>query len=165
MIISTYTVGKEELLLNLSDHFQTRIIVEEKRFKTLELMNFSMHKFSVDLKDGWLHASSRQASEEEMKNNVKNLYIIPTGWINCKDYIKRLSNCYMFPYSSHSNFFELEEFVKFIKPCKLTPIVDRQGGSSRLKSSIKTLNEYMMAMFHLKHRGLDYLKRKYVRSN
>ena len=69
----------------------------------------------------------------------------------------------MLPYSSHPNFYELEEFVKFLKPGKITPIIDRLGGSTKLKSSIKTLGEYMMTMFHVKHRGLEYFRKKYVR--
>ena len=45
-----------------------------------------MEKFSTNPKDSWLHIRSKGGTPkpDEMKNDKSTLYIIPTGWINCK---------------------------------------------------------------------------------
>ena len=48
MIISTYSIGKEELLLILAKHFSTKIIVEQRRYDVLNLLNFPIDLFSAD---------------------------------------------------------------------------------------------------------------------
>jgi hypothetical protein len=44
--------------------------------------------------------------------------IIPTGWCN-KSFVTFGGRLHMFPYSLHSNYSELEEFVKSIQPAKI----------------------------------------------
>lgn len=52
--ISTYNLGKEEILLELSEHFKTKIIVNEERYKDVIALGFSVKNFSTDEKDGWI---------------------------------------------------------------------------------------------------------------
>lgn len=46
----TYYLGKEEVLVNLARDFQTLIVVDEDRYRKLELMDLNIELFTTDPK-------------------------------------------------------------------------------------------------------------------
>lgn len=52
--ISTYNLGKEEILLELANHYNTRVVVSEERFKDLLAMDVDISRFSTREDDGWI---------------------------------------------------------------------------------------------------------------
>lgn len=52
--ISTYNLGKEEILVELSEYFKTKIVVNEERYKDVIALGFSVNHFSTDENDGWI---------------------------------------------------------------------------------------------------------------
>lgn len=52
--ISTYNLGKEEILVELADYYNTKVIVSEERFKDLLAMDVDVSKFSTKDNDGWI---------------------------------------------------------------------------------------------------------------
>ena len=68
----------------------------------------------------------------------KLLCIVPTGWADNCDYNRRNSRIeegdlavQLVPYSEHSNYLELKEFVKFLKPREVVPTVYKDVSGSQ----------------------------------
>ena len=68
----------------------------------------------------------------------KALVVIPTGWATATNYnaknaisIKDNVSIHLIPYSEHSNFEELKEFVKFLKPRQVVPTVFKDENQRR----------------------------------
>lgn len=62
------------------------------------------------------------------KNAIK---ITPTGWANIKEIICMRENEYIVPYSSHSNYNEMEKFVCSISPSVLKCVVREKKSNYR----------------------------------
>jgi hypothetical protein len=52
--ISTYNLGKEEILVELADYYNTRVVVSDERYKDLLAMDVDVTKFSTRDEDGWI---------------------------------------------------------------------------------------------------------------
>ena len=52
--ISTYNLGKEEILVELAQHYNTKVVVSEERFKDLLAMGVDEKMFSTNDEDGWI---------------------------------------------------------------------------------------------------------------
>jgi DNA cross-link repair 1B protein len=50
IFVFTYYLGKEEVLVNLARDFQTLIVVDEDRYRKLELMDLNIELFTTDPK-------------------------------------------------------------------------------------------------------------------
>ena len=68
----------------------------------------------------------------------KALVVIPTGWATATNYnsknavsVKENVSIHLIPYSEHSNFEELKEFVKFLKPRQVVPTVFKDENQRR----------------------------------
>lgn len=66
--ISTYNLGKEEILIELADYYNTRVVVSEERYKDLLAMDVDVTKFSTRNEDGWIFVKKWKDKEtkEEM---------------------------------------------------------------------------------------------------
>jgi len=115
--IALDTLGKEELLVHLANHYKTKIILNEKRFTSLRLAEYYLHLFTSDHEEGFIEVIRKD--ETRRKLNEGCVVIIPTGWCN-QHYFETEPYHYMVGYSLHSNYEEIYTFVKSIKPGKLS---------------------------------------------
>ncbi|XP_019402347.1 PREDICTED: 5' exonuclease Apollo [Crocodylus porosus] len=120
--IGIYTLGKESLLTELSLKFNTWIVVSPERLTVLELLD-KHHPFTTWEDSGWIHVV--EPSEIHWKTlcywnqQRPTIAILPTG----RPLKKTHPNMHIIPYSDHSSFSELCEFVQWLKPCSIIPIV------------------------------------------
>jgi len=52
--ISTYNLGKEEILVELSEHFKTKVVVEPERYRDIVCMDFKPENFTINVEEGWI---------------------------------------------------------------------------------------------------------------
>ena len=65
--ISTYNLGKEEILIELAEHYGTKVVVSDERFKDLLAMGVDVSLFSTRDEDGWIFVKKwkdKQTKEE-----------------------------------------------------------------------------------------------------
>ena len=101
-----------------------------------KIMDLSPHKFTTDPSLGRIHVKNIKdlgnMDIEECNREEPTIFIILTGW-NDK-YNRNLPFYYKVPYSSHSNYRELEKFVRACSPKNLIYNVDdRAITKSRLE--------------------------------
>ncbi|EFC38573.1 hypothetical protein NAEGRDRAFT_59473 [Naegleria gruberi] len=124
ILIAVDHLGKEELMLALATTFQTLIVVPEERYELLECMNdiIPIDLFTCDPKQGRIFVKSKK--EVNMRSIIEHkrifgattVGIIPSGWSSAqlKDPTSQL--IYRVPYSLHSSYSEIIEFVSTLKP-------------------------------------------------
>lgn len=93
------------------------------------------------------------------KNYIK---INPSGWVNSKFPICHKEKSYKIPYSSHSNFPELEKFVASIRPSVLKGIVPRSHGNIEKINGVKHFHQYSWCLRNIKQRGHALFVQKFV---
>ncbi|KFP33865.1 5' exonuclease Apollo, partial [Colius striatus] len=104
VVIGVYSLGKETLLADLAVEFRTWVVVSPRRLEQMRLVGGPRCTLG-----GWnmLHPT---------------IALLPTG----RPVKVTHPNIHLIPYSDHSSFAELCEFVKWLKPCSVIPIV--KGG-------------------------------------
>lgn len=117
----SYSLGKEEVLLLLAEEFKCKIVVDEERMAKVKLLELSQEVFTTDQNASKIHVKQiRELPKYDINQcnkEMPTIFIILTGW-NDK-YNKNLPFYFKVPYSSHSNYRELERFVKAINPRKI----------------------------------------------
>lgn len=92
------------------------------------------------------------------------MYIKLTGWINSTDAVQTSKNSFTVPFSSHSNFNELELFVSSIRPGRLMNLNTLTRAPLYSAGEIKRMNQYLFFLQNMYQRGLDFFKENYVDS-
>ena len=153
--IKTYNLGKEEILITLADHYKTKIVVSEERYKDILGMKLRPECFTTDTSKSWIFCIKYQVLPEDIRKEDKHsIFIKPTGWANIKKYQFSEGGYYTIPYSSHSNYQELESFVKAICPGKLVCVVMNQGQfSTGRQTNMNQGESYLSSLKNLKQRG------------
>ncbi|BBM99861.1 DNA cross-link repair 1A protein [Marchantia polymorpha subsp. ruderalis] len=150
-LIGTYTIGKERVFLEVGKVLQKKIYVGAAKMKLLECMDLS----AEDLK--WLTCNDQESfihvvplwsiSSFKRMSSISRHYrgrykllvaFSPTGWsfgrgkkkTPGKRHQQGTMIRYDVPYSEHSSFCELKEFVKFIAPADIIPSVPGKSGTS-----------------------------------
>ena len=117
-----YQLGKEEIFIKLAQEFQTKIVLTEERYKTIELWGIDMNDFTIDEEEGWIfvrHFMDRRKMDIEAWNVMgPTVFIVLTGKSEFVGVSKK--NVYNGKYSSHSDSKEIEKFIKAIWPRKLS---------------------------------------------
>lgn len=163
--ISTYNLGKEEILIELAEHYNTRVVVSAERYKDLLAMEVDIEKFSTKNEDGWIFVKKwkdKQTKEEIVKRGNKVIKITPTGWANIKEYISVVEGEYIVPYSSHSNYKEIETFVASLRPAVLKCVVRENRSNYQKVSNMKQFNSYMFTLQSLKQTGYELLLKQFT---
>lgn len=128
VLIAMRNLGKEDLLCKIAVHFKEWISVPHKFYSTLEILgvpdvfdNSSMqHRIRVV---PFHRVSNRFVSM--VNEEQPTIVILPTALyhgIEATPY-ENNENVFIVPYSDHSSYSEIREFVSYIKPKKIIPVV------------------------------------------
>ncbi|XP_018425304.1 PREDICTED: 5' exonuclease Apollo [Nanorana parkeri] len=125
IVIGLYSIGKESLLVDLAKTFNSWVVVSPQR---MELLNLFDIEDVFTTQEGGGRIRVVEQIEVNYANMVKWNSICPTIAVlptsrNVKNWHKHV---YVVPYSDHSSFDELNEFVSQIRPCSIVPVVKTQ---------------------------------------
>uniref|UniRef100_A0A3P9KNV0 5' exonuclease Apollo n=1 Tax=Oryzias latipes TaxID=8090 RepID=A0A3P9KNV0_ORYLA len=122
VVIGLYTLGKESLLLELAKEFQTWVEVSYDRMETLKVLELP-DVFTTEQGTGRFrvvdHSEITSASLQDWNNEQPTLAILPTS----RPLISYHPSVHVVPYSDHSSYQEVVDFVSTLKPMSLIPIV------------------------------------------
>lgn len=96
------------------------------------------------------------------KRRKDYIKISPSGWVNSNFALSHKEREYKVPYSSHSNFREIEQLVASIRPAVLKCIVSLANGIIDHIRGVKYFNQYSWCLRNIKQRGQDLFIDKYV---
>lgn len=145
-VVATYVIGKERILLEISRRCKRKIHVSSRKMTVLCALGleeggvFTQDESESDihvvgwnvLGETWPYFRPNFVKMKEImseKGYSKVVGFVPTGWtyetkrdkfaVRSKDSFQ----IHLVPYSEHSNYNELREYVKFLKPKHITPTV------------------------------------------
>ncbi|XWS32566.1 hypothetical protein CRYUN_Cryun22dG0000600 [Craigia yunnanensis] len=145
VVVGAYSIGKECVYLAISKALGVKIFANASRRRILQSFDWPELSSSLcsDGKDTLLHvlpiSSLRfQTLKDYLKTYTEKYAAVlafrPTGWTysenigNQLDLTRPISRgnvtIYGVPYSEHSSFTELQEFVQFLRPDKIIPTVN-----------------------------------------
>nr|XP_019944957.1 PREDICTED: 5' exonuclease Apollo [Paralichthys olivaceus] len=129
VVIGLYALGKESLLLDLAMEFKTWIEVSYERMETLKALELP-DVFTTDPGAGRIRAVYQSeicfATLHQWNKEQPTLAILPTS----RPLVSFQPNVHVVPYSDHSSYQELEDFVSALKPTSLVPIVGTRAPGS-----------------------------------
>ncbi|XP_047153019.1 DNA ligase 6 isoform X1 [Vigna umbellata] len=163
-LVATYVIGKEKILLELARRFKRKIHVDARKMEVLRVLGYgesgeftenglesNIHVVGWNvLGETWPYFRPNFVKMKEVMAERGGSYsrvvgFVPTGWtyevkrsrfaVKCKDSFQ----IHLVPYSEHSNYDELREYVKFLKPKRVVPTV----GLDVEKSDSKHANRIM----------------------
>lgn len=85
MVLSTDSLGKEDILIALAKEFDTRIWVAPIRYKNLLSIDLSPECFTTERNDSWIWVVNKK-ERDQLKLEKVNLVITLTGWANKTNY-------------------------------------------------------------------------------
>ncbi|KGN55391.1 DNA cross-link repair 1A protein [Cucumis sativus] len=150
-LIGCYTIGKERLFLEVARVLRKKVYVTAAKLRILKCLGFSaedMKWFTVNERESHIHVVPlwTLASFKRLKHvstqyaNRFSLIVAfsPTGWALSKGKKKSPGRRwqqgtiirYEVPYSEHSSFSELKDFVKLVSPANIIPSVNNHGPDS-----------------------------------
>eukprot|EP00898_Chlorokybus_atmophyticus_P005360 jgi/Chlat1/5825/Chrsp4S06177 len=164
-LIATYVIGKEKILSAVAERCGCLVHVDQKKLSTLECLQLpNMHVFTTDSAATPVHVVSWNYLGEawpyfrpnwtEMEKYMaqhgydKAVGFVPTGWtyeMKRKAFATReKGNCFLHlvPYSEHSNYDELREYVAFLRPARIIPTVGVEGMPGEDKASANQLKYF-----------------------
>ncbi|XP_070765920.1 5' exonuclease Apollo [Enoplosus armatus] len=122
VVIGLYALGKESLLVELAMEFKTWIEVSFERMETLKALELP-DVFTTDPGAGRIRAVQQSSicssTLHQWNKEQPTLAILPTS----RPLVSFHPNVHVVPYSDHSSYQELEDFVSALKPTSLVPIV------------------------------------------
>lgn len=152
VMIGLRKLGKENLLVAIAKYFRTQIFVTEERLRRLELLTvpnvFTVVEFETRINvvnQELIHQRNMDSWNLEMPT----LAIIPTALyrvLNINNGLNR-GDVFVVPYSDHSSFSELCEFVAAVGPREVIPILtdvkDRLGKTIPEQRDMSCFAEYL----------------------
>ncbi|CAA7030310.1 unnamed protein product [Microthlaspi erraticum] len=145
-LVATYVIGKEKILIEIAKRCKRKIFVDARKMSILSILGcgeegmFTEDEDESDvhvvawnvLGETWPYFRPNFVKMNEImveKGYEKVVGFVPTGWtyevkrnkfaVKCKDSME----IHLVPYSEHSNYDELREYIKFLKPKRVIPTV------------------------------------------
>lgn len=145
-LVATYVIGKERILVEISRRCNRKIHVDKRKMDILGVLGFGEDGvFTEDETESDVHVVSWNVLGETWpyfrpnfvmmkeimvaKGYDKVVGFVPTGWtyeVKRNKFAVRTKDSFeihLVPYSEHSNYEELREYVKFLKPKRVIPTV------------------------------------------
>ncbi|CAM6126062.1 unnamed protein product [Calypogeia fissa] len=156
-LISTYVIGKEKILTAVARRCNCLIYVTEKKLTILKRLDIEdINVFTTDpaatnvhvvkwsfLGETWPYFRPNFVNMEKAMLEIgyqKVVGFVPTGWtyeLKKKTFSVRKKGpfeIHLVPYSEHSNYEELREYVGFLRPKEIIPTVGLEGGGMESKA-------------------------------
>eukprot|EP00178_Gracilaria_changii_P013336 TRINITY_DN376_c1_g3_i1.p1 TRINITY_DN376_c1_g3~~TRINITY_DN376_c1_g3_i1.p1 ORF type:complete len:532 (-),score=130.78 TRINITY_DN376_c1_g3_i1:969-2564(-) len=149
----TYSIGKEKVFLHVAAQLKLHIYACKRKRETLLLLDIPelSSRLVDDPKRARVHVvAMNELKPESLRKYVKSnrlshrfigralaICFRPTGWTYNGGAVRRelraADNAVVFqlPYSEHSSFDELRQFVSWAKPCRLIPMVGAHTAQKR----------------------------------
>ena len=148
-MFGSYTIGKERLYLQAAKILRCKVYVSAKKKKILDCLDLDEDEKALltsDDSETSLHAVPLwMITEQHMVKSLKYyrgrytnvVGFKPTGWTHSRDMSSTKAGrrrqkgtviTYSVPYSEHSSFNELTEFVDWLRPRVIIPSVNNDGG-------------------------------------
>lgn len=145
-LVATYVIGKEKILFQIASRCNRKIMVDARKMTVLRVLGhsesgvFTEHESESDvhvvgwnvLGETWPYFRPNFVKMNDImveKGYSKVVGFVPTGWtyelkhnkfsVKSKDSLE----IHLVPYSEHSNYNELREYVKFLRPRRVVPTV------------------------------------------
>ncbi|KAM7529810.1 hypothetical protein LguiB_033220 [Lonicera macranthoides] len=145
-VVATYVIGKERILIEISRRCNRKIHVDGRKMAILRVLGlgeegvFTEEEGESDvyvvgwnvLGETWPYFRPNFVKMKEIMNErgySKIVGFVPTGWTyevqHSKFSVRKKDSLeiHLVPYSEHSNYDELREYVKFLKPKRVIPTV------------------------------------------
>ncbi|KMT18610.1 hypothetical protein BVRB_2g027400 [Beta vulgaris subsp. vulgaris] len=159
-LVATYVIGKEKILLEISRRCGCKIYVDSRKMEVLRALGYEDEGvFTEDesasdvhvvgwnvLGETWPFFRPNFVKMKEImveKAYSKVVGFVPTGWtyeVKKNKFAvktKEAFEIHLVPYSEHSNYNELREYVKFLKPKRVIPTVGSDVENVDSKHAIK----------------------------
>ncbi|WCJ25293.1 DNA LIGASE 6 [Euphorbia peplus] len=145
-LVATYVIGKERILLEIARRCKRKIHVDSRKMEILRVLGYGESGvFTEDGSESDVHVVGWNVLGEtwpyfrpnfvkvkeimEERGYSRVVGFVPTGWtyevkrnkfsVRSKDSFE----IHLVPYSEHSNYEELREYVKFLRPKRVIPTV------------------------------------------
>lgn len=145
-LVATYVIGKEKILLEISRRCNRKIHVDDRKLGILHTLGFGEDDvFTTNESESDVHVIgwnvlgetwpyfrpnfSKMNEIKDAKGYSKVVGFVPTGWtyeVKRNKFAVRTKDpfeIHLVPYSEHSNYSELREYVKFLRPKRVIPTV------------------------------------------
>ncbi|XP_065051611.1 protein artemis-like [Rhopilema esculentum] len=129
VIIVCYNLGKEDLLVEIAMDLREWIVVSQVKYDLLEILEMP-NVFTIRKDEGRIRAIvARDLAGREIKDwieSVPTIAIFPTGMFNKENNpykTNAFEETFFVPYSDHSSYSEIVEFLKYVKPGRVIPLV------------------------------------------
>ncbi|EKX52039.1 hypothetical protein GUITHDRAFT_65538 [Guillardia theta CCMP2712] len=151
VLLSAYKIGKERVICEVARRAKAKVYVDEAKMRVMRCLRMSEEDLSVftcNMRESQIHICRMGFAgdiwpffrpnfvniERYIKDNdlpfTSCMAFIPTGWADSSNYNKKNSlqfkgnfSVKCVPYSEHSNYNELVEFVEFLRPRNVFPTV------------------------------------------
>ncbi|CAI5724999.1 unnamed protein product [Hyaloperonospora brassicae] len=165
-LFGSYTIGKERLFMEIARKYQQKVCVSKAKMRIIETFGWpreEMQLLTTESAATNLHVVRMQDLQMDnltvllAKHRLLYRSIVafrPTGWTFSSKNPRSMSTCcsdptgkiriYGLPYSEHSSFAELCDFVKVVNPCAIIPTVN----CSTKRSATKQVNALRQVAFH-----------------
>ncbi|KAF4320080.1 hypothetical protein BBO99_00005416 [Phytophthora kernoviae] len=147
-LFGSYTIGKERLFMEIARKFQKKVCISKAKLNVISTFNWpaeEMRLLTTESAATNLHVVRMQDLQMDnltvllMKHRLRFRQIVafrPTGWTFSAKNARSISTCcidpsgkirvYGIPYSEHSSFAELCEFVQVVNPQVIIPTTGRR---------------------------------------
>uniref|UniRef100_A0A8C4YAN4 DNA cross-link repair 1A n=1 Tax=Gopherus evgoodei TaxID=1825980 RepID=A0A8C4YAN4_9SAUR len=144
VVCGTYSIGKEKVFLAIAQVLGSKVSMSQDKYKTLQCLESAAVNslITMDWNNTLLHLlPMMQINFKGLQNHLNKfsekfdqvLAFRPTGWTysdschalaDIKPQIRGKITIYGIPYSEHSSYLEMKQFVQWLKPQKIIPTVN-----------------------------------------